>query len=371
MSEYINKIIIPTLEGECEISLDHKANVNDVYNKNETYNKEETYSKEEVYNKTESYNKEETYNKKETYNKTETKDIVNNSSDKSAELLINVLLAYNSLGEGQSLNILSDWPIDGATGLDIINDNKGLKGIALYNSGATNNTKVLYTRDNLIYSESTSSFTIRINGGESTLNLSSPKAYTDVRGRITSMKNMFNQCTRLTSLDLSNFDTSNVTDMYCMFYNCIGLTSLDLSNFDTSHVTGMNSMFSSCSSLTSLDLSNFDTSSVNNMGSMFYYCFRLTSLDLSNFDTSQVTSMHNMFENCRSLTTVIGPITGIKCNLLLQGSPLTADSAMVFINGLSEVTKTKVLRLKSTTYDSLTREQKAIATSKGWNVIRS
>lgn len=55
----------------------------------------------------------------------------------------------------------------------------------------------------------------------------------------------------------------------------------------------------------------------------------------------------------------------------LSYSPLTADSAMVFINGLEEVTETKTLSLKDTTYDSLTEEQIAIATSKGWTVTRS
>lgn len=48
------------------------------------------------------------------------------------------------------------------------------------------------------------------------------------------------------------------------FYN-INCLSLDLSNFDTSNVTNMNNMFICCKYLTSLDLSNFDTSNVINM----------------------------------------------------------------------------------------------------------
>ena len=42
-----------------------------------------------------------------------------------------------------------------------------------------------------------------------------------------------------------------------MFEDCSSLTSLDLSNFKTENVQSMNSMFEDCSSLTSLDLSNF------------------------------------------------------------------------------------------------------------------
>ena len=42
----------------------------------------------------------------------------------------------------------------------------------------------------------------------------------------------------------------------------------------------MNSMFSGCSKLTSLDVSGFDTSSATNMSSMFYYCIRLQAVTL-------------------------------------------------------------------------------------------
>ena len=55
-----------------------------------------------------------------------------------------------------------------------------------------------------------------------------------------------------------------------MFYNCSKLTSLDLSNLNTKNVTNMSGMFSTCSSLTSLDLSNFNTNNVTNMWRMFY-----------------------------------------------------------------------------------------------------
>ena len=114
------------------------------------------------------------------------------------------------------------------------------------------------------------------------------------------MGGMFSGCYRLTSLDLSNFNTSNVTDMSRMFSDCSGLTSLDVSHFNTSNVTNMSRMFSGCI-LTSLDLSNFNTSNVTNMNGMFMGC-SLTSLDLSNFNTSNVTNMSSMFSYCSGLT---------------------------------------------------------------------
>ena len=44
-------------------------------------------------------------------------------------------------------------------------------------------------------------------------------------------------------------------------YGCSLISSLDLSNFDTSLVTRFDNMFHSCKSLISLDLSNFNTKS--------------------------------------------------------------------------------------------------------------
>ena len=50
---------------------------------------------------------------------------------------------------------------------------------------------------------------------------------------------MFCNCTLLTYLDISNFDTSNVVRMDHMFNSCRNLISLNLSNFNTSKVTMM------------------------------------------------------------------------------------------------------------------------------------
>ena len=121
---------------------------------------------------------------------------------------------------------------------------------------------------------------------------------------VTTMFEMFYYCERLTELDLSHFNTSNVTNMAEMFKSCSGLTSLDLGNFNTSKVTTMASMFYSCTGLTSLDLGNFDTSKVTNMSFMFSSCTGLTSLDLSNFNTSKVTKMAFMFDDCTGLTSL-------------------------------------------------------------------
>ena len=80
--------------------------------------------------------------------------------------------------------------------------------------------------------------------------------------------------------------------MSAMFQKCTFLASLDLSNFNTSNVKDMGSMFQSCSSLTSLNLSSFNTSNVTNMGYMFYGCKKLqTEINIMNTGTTSYTSM--------------------------------------------------------------------------------
>ena len=118
------------------------------------------------------------------------------------------------------------------------------------------------------------------------------------------MSDMFWDCQKLSSLDLSKFNTEKVTNMSRMFEDCIELSSLDLSNFNTKEVKHMNSMFRGCSALTSLDLSNFNTEKVESMGNMFEGCSALTSLDLSNFNTKKVRYMNSMFQACSALTTI-------------------------------------------------------------------
>ena len=142
---------------------------------------------------------------------------------------------------------------------------------------------------------------------------------------IINMDSMFmnSKATSITGLD--KFDTSNVTNMYSMFWGSNVLT-LDLSSFDTSKVTNMSHMFLAAKT-TSLDLSSFDTSNVTDMSDMFaqsdlatikglntfntnkvikmYGMFRLskaTSLDLSSFDTSNVTDMGGMFNASKAIT---------------------------------------------------------------------
>lgn len=205
------------------------------------------------------------------------------------------------------------------------------------------------------------------------------------------------------------FDFNNVTDVMYMFYRCEYLTSVPL--FDTSNVSSMYGMFRGCSSLTSIPL--FDTSNVTDMQEMFDNCLSLTTIP--QFNTSNVNSMREAFSNCEELITlpefdcsgfngrgqqglhIVGdtilPIQNIggfkdlgkgfiennfwsvvSLNTLFD---LTYESCMNIINKVYDMnlnTKYTVnprIVFSTTSYDLLSDDDIAIATSKGWTIQRS
>ena len=160
----------------------------------------------------------------------------------------------------------------------------------------TDKTAYYYTDSEKVYLNTYARWMFSDMRNLTTLNLSNFNT-----SKVKDMSAMFHGTSNLVTLDLSNFNTSNVTDMGYMFYDASSLTTLDLSNFDTSKVTSMYAMFYNLSNLTSLDLSNFDTSQVTDMGNMFLYASSLTSLNLLSFNTSKVTNMESMFNNASSL----------------------------------------------------------------------
>ena len=107
---------------------------------------------------------------------------------------------------------------------------------------------------------------------------------------------MFRWFTKMETIDLSSFNTSEVITMNTMFYMMNSLKSIDVSGFNTSKVTDMNAMFDLTGVIEQLDVSNFDTSNVTDMKWMFFGLNKLKKLNLTNFDTSKVTNMYGMFD---------------------------------------------------------------------------
>ena len=179
----------------------------------------------------------------------------------------------------------------------------------------SNITSIITKKDNIVPATATESWDISEAGDGSVMAYveddgtgnSTYKVTIGGKGGIIANESMicyFGGFEKMTSIDLSALDTSEVTNMNRMFDGCSSLKSLDVSKFDTSKVTNMSAMFYECSSLTSLDVSKFNTSQVTNMSHMFGGCSGLTSLDVSSFDTSKVTNMDFMFCECPAWNTV-------------------------------------------------------------------
>ena len=142
----------------------------------------------------------------------------------------------------------------------------------------------------------------------------------DAFGNVTSFNNMFNGCTKLTTIPL--FDTSNGINFGGLFSGCSKLTTIPL--FDTSKGTDFEYMVNGCSKLTTIPL--FDTSKGTDFTFTFAYCSNLTTIPLINtsnavkakglfinctkittvplLDTGKITDFSNMFRGCSSITTI-------------------------------------------------------------------
>ena len=168
----------------------------------------------------------------------------------------------------------------------------------------TDKTAYYYTEPEKVYLNTNSSRMFAFMSNLATLNLSNFDT-----SKVTNMHAMFYGMTKLAALDLSNFNTSQVQDMSSMFSGVFNLiTTLNLSSFDTSKVRYMTSMFSGMPNLTTLDISNFNTSQVINMSYMLYLrdedklMDKLEKIYVNNdFDTTKLTSFEYMFSNRKKL----------------------------------------------------------------------
>ena len=76
--------------------------------------------------------------------------------------------------------------------------------------------------------------------------------------------------TKLSSIDVSNWDTKNVTKLNWTFYHCENLIEIKgIEKWDTSQVTSMEHLFDGATKLTSLNLGSWDTRNVTTMYTMF------------------------------------------------------------------------------------------------------
>ena len=100
----------------------------------------------------------------------------------------------------------------------------------------------------------------------------------------------------------------------------------------------------------------------------FWKAKKLTTIEIDGYlDFSEATSFVNFAVSANSLTTITGAIIGIRASIDFSYCPLTHDSAMVIINGLDTISG-KTITFKSSTYNTLSADEIAIATAKGWTI---
>lgn len=130
-----------------------------------------------------------------------------------------------------------------------------------------------------------------------------------------------------------------------LFYYCRSMVSIDLENFNTTNITNMNGMFRHCDNLISLDLFNFDISSVSNLNFMFQTDSKLRTIYCGD-DWNIRTTLYgiNMFSGCTSLVGAIpydssktdieyaNPTTGYFTSYPLVVNGKKIDN--VFVNGV-------------------------------------
>lgn len=209
------------------------------------------------------------------------------------------------------------------------------------------------------------------------------------KNRLTATKSMFRQCFKLTSVPM--MDTSEVSDMDGMFSSCESLTEipqLDMGKVNTavamfqncpqittipqldfSNVTRMSSMFQYSSALKSLP--KLDTGKVDDMGVVFNYCTNLETI--AQLDVTKVLYFWYTFSGCSSLTslTLVG---SLNANIEFKDSPLNEDSIKSVLTAASKTTNTtaKTLSFKegSTLKDSDGVWAALISecTNKGWTI---
>ncbi len=112
-------------------------------------------------------------------------------------------------------------------------------------------------------------------------------------------------------------DISNMTSLALMFNACQKLQSIDVKDWDTTNITSLYATFSFWSSVIKrLDIGHFKTSKVQSMQWLFRASAGLQWVDLSSWDAGAVRSFNSIFgsvgggnDTCYSLRTIIGDHT--------------------------------------------------------------
>jgi hypothetical protein len=174
----------------------------------------------------------------------------------------------------------------------------------------------------------------------------------------TDFSNMFYCCPSLQTIPLLN--TANGTTFLNMFNGCTSLQTIPL--IDTSKGTNFSGMFQGCSSLQTIPLLNTANGII--FSNMFYCCSSLQTIPL--LDTSKGTNFASMIAYSYKISKAA--FTGTKYSISYASCTLSRQAIVDIFNALGTASSQTITLTGNYGASSLTTEDKAIATAKGWTI---
>lgn len=181
--------------------------------------------------------------------------------------------------------------------------------------------------------------------------------------KVTNMSRMFYICVNLE--EIPDFDYSKVTNVQGMFQG----TKIRSFQANLPLVTDASNMFQNCENLQDVTIT-FGNNVVYLLNT-FYECNSLQTIGTLN--VPNVTSMIYCFRNCTALTT-IGGLVGLKADVDFKDCRnLSNESIQNLIDNAADVTSlgTKTMKFNATPFATITEEQTAAATAKGWTLAKA
>lgn len=189
------------------------------------------------------------------------------------------------------------------------------------------------------------------------------------RPGICNLGSVFAYCYSLEDIgDLSNWNPTPTT-LASMFLECFSLRYFpDFTKWDLSQCTSLVSMFQNARCLLELSIPNLELPKCTSVANMFDFCYNLKSIDVSNWSIPLLnTAPGDFFSYCWALKDVIPPSFPFNHSYVNDYS-LTHESAIRILEALPNVNVARTIRLNAWILQSLTPEEKKIATDKGWTL---
>ena len=219
-------------------------------------------------------------------------------------------------------------------------------------------------------------------------------------------------------------DTSECTTLADLFFSNQAIKSIDASGWDTSKVTSLSNTFHDCKNLGTIDVTGWDVSSVTNFNQVFYannnnltrtiigyedwnvtnaniinstfgggFSVNMGVVDFRKWEIPNATKFSSFFPTYNLIKSLIGGETiesviannttilkGLKIGYNTGNRFYTEDRASLraLINGLADLTgqtsqtltlnKGKMVGQTTSSFDTLTEEDIAIAVAKNWTI---